>query len=152
MRRATAAVFAATTLALPTTNAWAATPAPKATTPKKRVVVATRTFTGTAGFAGRWGDVQVTIVVKKTTTTNLATKKMTVKRKITSVKVPVYPDHTDRSVFINQQALPYLIQETIRAQSSSSRWKLATDASINRRRSMIVRGGSTQAQMSRSSR
>jgi len=117
MRRATAAVFAAATLALPTANALAAVTAPKAT-PKKKVVTATKTFTGTAGFAGRWGDVQVTIVVKKTTTTNLATKKKTVKKKITKVGVPVYPDHTDRSVFINQQALPLLIQETIQAQSS----------------------------------
>ena len=35
------------------------------------------------------------------------------------MKVPVYPDHTDRSIFINQQALPLLIQETIQAQSSA---------------------------------
>jgi uncharacterized protein with FMN-binding domain len=62
---------------------------------------------------------QVTVVVKKTTTTNLTTKKKTVKRKIVSVKVPVYPNHTDRSVFINQQALPILIQETTQAQSAS---------------------------------
>ena len=119
MRRATAAVFAATTLAIPSANAWAAATAPKATTAKKKVVTATRTFTGTPGFAGRWGDVQVTIVVKKTTTTNLVTKKKTVKKKVTKVTVPVYPDHTDRSVFINQQALPILIQETIQAQSSA---------------------------------
>jgi uncharacterized protein with FMN-binding domain len=119
MRRATAAVFAATTLAIPSANAWAAATAPKATTAKKKVVSATRTFTGTPGFAGRWGDVQVTIVVKKTTTTNLGTKKKTVKKKVTNITVPVYPDHTDRSVFINQQALPILIQETIRAQSSA---------------------------------
>ena len=32
--------------------------------------------------------------------------------------MPVYPNHTDRSVFINQQALPYLIQETLQAQSA----------------------------------
>jgi len=119
MRRATAAVFAATTLAIPSANAWAAATAPKATTAKKKVVTATKTFTGTPGFAGRSGDVQVTIVVKKTTTTNLATKKKTVKKKIIKVGVPVYPDHTDRSVFINQQALPMLIQETIQAQSSA---------------------------------
>ena len=75
MRRATAAVFAATTLALPTTNAWAAATAPKATTPKKKVVVATKTFTGTPGVAGRWGDVQVTIVVRKTTTIAAATSR-----------------------------------------------------------------------------
>jgi uncharacterized protein with FMN-binding domain len=30
--------------------------------------------------------------------------------------VPVYPNHTDRSVFINQQALPLLVQETLTAQ------------------------------------
>jgi uncharacterized protein with FMN-binding domain len=68
--------------------------------------------------AGRWGDLEVTIVVKKTTTTNFTTKKKAVTWKITSVKVPVYPDHTDRSVFINQQALPILIQETMQTQSS----------------------------------
>jgi uncharacterized protein with FMN-binding domain len=117
MRRATAAVFAVAALVLPSANAWATATA-KAT-PKKKVVTATKSFTGAAGSADRWGDVQVTIVVKKTTTTNLATKKKTVKRKITAVKVPVYPDHTDRSIFINQQALPYLIQETMQAQSSA---------------------------------
>ena len=68
--------------------------------------------------ADRWGDVQVTIVVRKTTTTTGA-KKKTVKRKITAVTVPVYPDHTDRSVFINQQALPILIQEALQAQSAN---------------------------------
>ena len=117
MRRATvAAVLGAATLALPSVNAWAA--APIKATPKKKVVTATKSFTGTAGSADRWGDVQVTIVVKKTTTTNLTTKKKTVKKKITRVGVPVYPDHTDRSVFINERALPTLIQETIAAQST----------------------------------
>ena len=56
----------------------------------------------------------MTLVVKKTTTT-VGTKK-TVKRKITGVRVPVYPNHTDRSVFINQQALPMLEQEVLQAQ------------------------------------
>jgi uncharacterized protein with FMN-binding domain len=94
--------------------------ATKKTTPKVKVVTATKSFTGPAGEAGRWGEIQVTIVVKKTTTTNLKTKKKTVVRKITSATVPVYPNHTDRSVFINQQALPLLIQETVRASFSSS--------------------------------
>jgi uncharacterized protein with FMN-binding domain len=35
------------------------------------------------------------------------------------VRVPVYPNHTDRSIYINQQALPYLIQETLQAQSAN---------------------------------
>jgi uncharacterized protein with FMN-binding domain len=118
MRRTTAAVFGAAALALPNVNAWAAATAQTATA-KTKVVTATKSFTGTAGTADRWGNVVVTIVVKKTTTTNLTTKKKTVKRKITAVKVPVYPNHTDRSIFINQQALPLLIQETTKAQSTA---------------------------------
>ena len=102
-------------------NAWGAATAQKATTAraKVKVVTASRSFTGSPGIADRWGDVQVTIVVKKTTTTNLATKKKTVKRRITSVTVPVYPDHTDRSIFISQRALPTLIAETIQKQSTA---------------------------------
>jgi uncharacterized protein with FMN-binding domain len=117
MRKAVAAVLGASALALPNVNAWASATATTSTA-KTKVTTATRSFTGTAATADRWGDVQVTIVVKKTTTTNLATKKKTVKRKILSVTVPVYPNHTDRSVFINQNALPILIQETIQAQST----------------------------------
>ena len=56
----------------------------------------------------------MTLVVKKTTTA--VGKKKTVTRKITAVNVPVYPNHTDRSVFINQQALPMLVQEALAAQ------------------------------------
>jgi uncharacterized protein with FMN-binding domain len=115
MRKAAAALFGATALALPNASAWAAT---QGSTAKTKVVTATRSFTGAAGQADRWGEVEVTIVVRKTTTVNLATKKKTVKRKITAVRVPVYPNHTDRSIFINQQALPILVQETIQAQSS----------------------------------
>ena len=114
MRRATAAVLGTAALALPNVNAYAAAKA----TPKTKVVTATKSFTGAAATVDRWGELQVTIVVKKTTTTNLKTKKKTVKRKITAVTVPVYPNHTDRSVFINQQALPLLVQETIKAQST----------------------------------
>jgi uncharacterized protein with FMN-binding domain len=115
MRRLIASVFGATALALPTVNAWAA----PAVAAKTRVVTATKSFSGATASVDRWGEMQVTVVVKKTTTTNLTTKKKTVKRKIVSVKVPVYPNHTDRSVFINQQALPILIQETTQAQSAS---------------------------------
>ena len=126
-RAATAAALGATALALPTVNAVAAT---AATTPKAKVVTATRSFTGGLGQADRWGDVQVTIVVRRTATTNRATRRTTVSRRITAVKVPVYPDHTDRSVFINQQALPALISETIQAQSTSIQFVSgATDTS-----------------------
>ena len=87
--------------------------------PKKHVVTTTKTFQGVQGQADRWGYVQVTLTVKKTTTM-VGTKK-TVKRTITKVAVPVYPNHTDRSIFINQQALPLLVQETMQAQFDISR-------------------------------
>ena len=117
MRKAITITLTVAALAVPSVNAWASAGAQK-TVPKKKIVVATKSFTGVAGSANQWGEVQVTIVVKKTTTTVVSTKKKTVTRRITSVKVPVFPNHTSRSIFINQQALPYLIQETLQAQST----------------------------------
>ena len=110
MRRAVAALLSTAAVALPFVDAAAASP-------KKTVVTKTKAITGSTAQADRWGDLQVSIVVRKTTTT--AGKKVTVSRRIVKVAVPVYPNHTDRSVFINQQALPYLVQETLKAQSAN---------------------------------
>src|SRR5712691_6260284 len=84
---------------------------------QKKAVVVTRKVTGPAAQASRWGYVQVTLTVRKTTTTIGTRKKVT--RKIVKVTVPQYPNHTDRSVYINQTALPYLIQETLQAQNAN---------------------------------
>jgi uncharacterized protein with FMN-binding domain len=105
MRRALTAVFSAVAIGIPVADATAAT---------KSVVTVTKRVTGPQAQADRWGYIQVTLVVKKTTT--IVGTKRTVKRKITGVTVPVYPNHTDRSVYINQQALPWLKQETLAAQ------------------------------------
>ncbi len=118
MRKALTIALTVTALAMPNVNAWASAAAQRPAV-KKKVVIATKAFTGAPGSAGRWGDVQVRIVVRRTTTTVLKTKHKTVTRKITAVTVPVSPNHTDRSVFINQQALPILIQETLQAQSTA---------------------------------
>ena len=107
MRRAITAALGAASLAVPTTAAASA-----ATT--KKVIVSTKTVTGTQAVADRWGYIEVALVVRKTTT--IVGSKKTVKRKIIKVGVPIYPNHTDRSVFINQQALPYLTQEVLQAQ------------------------------------
>jgi uncharacterized protein with FMN-binding domain len=117
MRKIILVVISTAALAVPSVDAWAASrQTVSKTVVKKKVVVATKSFTGLPADANQWGPLQVTIVVKKTTTT-LGAKK-TVARKITNVTVPVSPNHTDRSIYINQQALPYLIQETLKAQSS----------------------------------
>jgi len=106
VRRALSALVASAVLAVPATTA--------AATPKKKVVIVTKSVSGSQVQVDRWGTLHVTLVVRKTTTTVGTTKKVT--RKITAVKVPIYPDHTDRSVHINQQALPLLVQEVLKAQ------------------------------------
>jgi uncharacterized protein with FMN-binding domain len=114
-QKAVLAVTSAAALAAPAAQAAATTK--KA--PKKKIVSVTKKVTGTQGQADRWGYVQVTLTVKRTTTT--VGKKKTVTRKITNVAVPVYPDHTDRSVFINQQAIPQLVHEEMAAQFDISK-------------------------------
>ncbi len=114
MRKTITTLLATLVLAIPVGNAWAAL---RLTTPtaKKKTVISSRKFVGPAAQTDRWGYTQVTIVVRKTTTT-VGTKK-TVKRRITSVSATA-PNHTDRSVRINEQAIPILRQETLTAQSA----------------------------------
>ena len=115
MRKSISAAACAATIAIPVGNAIAAArPTLAAATPKKKVVTLKKTVSGPAVEADQWGPLQVTIIVKKTTT--IVGQKKTVARRIVSVAVPVYPSHTDRSVFINRQALPMLEQEALTAQ------------------------------------
>jgi uncharacterized protein with FMN-binding domain len=116
LRTKIAALAAATTLAVPAANAVAAVQAPANVQAKKKVVTTSTTVSGSTVETDRWGPLQVQLVVSTTTTLG---KKKKVKVKIKSVRVPVYPDHTDRSVFINQQALPMLAQEVLSAQSGN---------------------------------
>ena len=102
MRKAFLTVLTAAALALPVANATAAT--------KAKVVI--RKFTGATYEADRYGALQVVITVKKTT----IGKKVT--RKITAVSVPVYPNHSGRSLYISENAIPILRSEALRAQSA----------------------------------
>lgn len=113
MRKVLTIVLTTLVLTLPAVNVFAAATAPKAL---KKTIVAKKTFTGSVAEADRWGNLQLTMVVKKTTTITGA--KRTVKRHIESIKVPTFPDHTDRSQFISQNAIPLLVQETLQAQSA----------------------------------
>jgi uncharacterized protein with FMN-binding domain len=114
MRRLAAAGLSTLALAMPVADAATAVVKKTVAKPKKKVVTVTKTISGSEGFAGRWGYVKVVLVIRKTTTT-IGTKK-TVARKVTKVAVPEYPNHTDRSIFINQQALPVLQQEVMQKQ------------------------------------
>ena len=103
MRKALLTFVTAAAIALPAANATAA-----ATTAK----VVIRKFTGATYQADRYGSLQVVITVKKTT----IGKKVT--RKIKAVSVPVYPNHTGRSLYISENAIPILRTEALRAQSA----------------------------------
>jgi uncharacterized protein with FMN-binding domain len=111
MRKSITILLTVAALSLPIADATAAT---RATT--KKIVVSKR-FTGSVASVDRWGSLQVTVVVRKTTTITGTKKKVT--RKITAVSVPTYPNHTDRSIYINQTALPILKSEALRAQSAN---------------------------------
>jgi uncharacterized protein with FMN-binding domain len=111
MRKSIIVLLTVAALALPIVDATAAT---RATS--KKVVVSKR-FTGSLASVDRWGSLQVTIVVRKTTTTTGTKRKVT--RRLTAVSVPTYPNHTDRSVYINQTALPILKAEALKAQSAN---------------------------------
>ena len=98
-----------------TTKTKTITAAPATTTPAKSTPTPTPkstpastgvsgTFTGAAGNT-RYGPVQVQITV--------------VNNKITNAVALVYPTESFRDQQINQQAIPYLIQETLSAQSAN---------------------------------
>lgn len=111
MRKTITTLLTILVLSPPVVDATAAT---RATT---RKIVVTKKFVGSVASVDRWGELQVTIVVRKTTTITGAKKKVT--RKMTAVAVPIYPNHTDRSVYINSNALPLLKSEALRAQSAN---------------------------------
>jgi uncharacterized protein with FMN-binding domain len=115
MRKTLAAIACASALTVPAGNVWAATQAK--TTRKKRVVTVTRSVTSPLVDVDRWGQLEVSIKVNVTTTT-VGTKK-TKSFKITQVTYPVYPNHTDRSSYISEQALPLLRQEVLQLKGSS---------------------------------
>ena len=113
MNKLKTAIVSAVAIVLPATGATAASE------PTRTVKVTTKTYPGSVQQADQWGSLQVMAVVR-TTTTTIGTKK-TVKRKLTKVTVPTYPNHTGRSQYINQTALPWLIQEALTAQSPNIR-------------------------------
>ncbi|MFM2078026.1 MAG: hypothetical protein RJA49_1916 [Actinomycetota bacterium] len=99
----TAATTATTVAPAGAANTAAATTAP-ATTVAAANTIKDGTYVGGVS-QNRWGPVQVQVVYAG--------------GQITDVQILQYPNDRNRSVSINQYALPILIQETIQAQSSN---------------------------------
>jgi uncharacterized protein with FMN-binding domain len=115
MRRLAKVVSLVAVLVLPVVNVAAAATSTVKKSVWKRVA-------GPQEQADRWGFVQVSVVVKKTTVGSMTT------RKITGISVPVYPDHTGRSQFISENALPILISEGLKAQMHPANIQLLSGA------------------------
>jgi hypothetical protein len=115
MRKSLMAGFCAAVIFVQTGNAWALFRAAKTpASTKKRVV----TVTGPSVKCHQWGFMEVQLKVIQTVTTN-ASGKQSVSIKITGVSWPIYPDHTPKSKYINAQALPLLLQETMQLQADA---------------------------------
>jgi uncharacterized protein with FMN-binding domain len=89
-------------LALPPLNAAAAA----------RSKTVTKTVLGSTVVCHKWGSIQVQLKIAQSV---VAGK---VKFKILAITWPIWPQHTVRSVFINQKALPLLQQQVLQLQSA----------------------------------
>ena len=92
-------------LAFPSANAWAAGRA-------KAGKTVTKTVLGSTVICKKWGPLQLKLKVAQTITNGK------VKVKILAVTWPIWPQHTVKSVFINEKALPLLQQQVMELQSS----------------------------------
>jgi uncharacterized protein with FMN-binding domain len=110
MRKTLTVAFTVIVLAVPTLDGVAAARAATRLAQAKKVV--TKTYTGAAGQADRWGTVTVNLKVQITT----------VGKKVTRKYLDLggnFTYHTSRSQFIMSQALPQLRQEFLSAQSAN---------------------------------
>jgi uncharacterized protein with FMN-binding domain len=115
MRKSLTAFACAAALTVPAGNVWAATHA--RATQKKKVVTVSKSVMSPVVDVSRWGQFQLQVKLNLTTTT--VAGKATKTFKITGLSYPTYPQHTDRSTFISQQALPLLRQEILQIKGSS---------------------------------
>ena len=116
MHRALTAGLGAATIALPAANAVAAIEksAGTAVTPRKTVV--THKASGSAVEANQWGTVQMNVTVRKTTIVVKGVRRVT--RRMIDIG-GTFSYHTDRSLYIMQQALPRLRQAALQTQSAT---------------------------------
>jgi len=111
-------------LALPPLNAVAAA----------RAKSVTKTVVGSTVICKKWGQLQLHLKI----TQSVVGGKVKA-FKILAVTWPVWPQHTVRSVFINQKALPLLAQQVIQLQAASAKLESisgATEVSVSFKQSL----------------
>ena len=113
-RRALAVLACSVVLSVPTVNAWA-TAWHKATRQRATVTKIVKgatvqcPVTSIPGKHGKWGPLEVDLKISKVPGST--------KFKILAVTWPIWPQHTARSVFINEKALPLLQMQVLQLQS-----------------------------------
>jgi uncharacterized protein with FMN-binding domain len=70
-------------------------------------------WVGPAVKADRWGDIKAVVLIR-----TIKQDGKLVSSRITKVTVPVYPDSNPRSVQINEDAIPYLVDYVLQNQSA----------------------------------
>jgi uncharacterized protein with FMN-binding domain len=132
VRRSITAVVSAVALILPTVGA-AAAPS------KKKIVTQWKQAPGTAVRVDRWGEIQVVLTVRKQTVT-IGSKK-TITRRITAVRLPVWPNQGgSHTLELNRRVLPLLSKQVLREQFKTTVDYIseATDTSIGFEKSLQV--------------
>ena len=94
-REAVSAALGVATLAVPAADAMAAVAKSGAASVAPKKTVVTKKVSGPAAEADRWGTVQITVTVRKTTTVANGVKKVT--RKVVDIG-GTFSYHTDRSL------------------------------------------------------
>ena len=114
-RRVLAVLACSVVLSVPTVNAWA-TARDKATRQRAAVTKIVKGPTVECPVVsdhykhGKWGPLQIDLKISKVPGS--------AKFKILAVTWPIWPQHTDRSVFINEKALPLLQMQVLQVQSA----------------------------------
>ena len=122
-RRVLTVVACVVALSLPPINALAAV----------RAKTVTKTVRGSTVICKKWGPLQLQLKVAQTIVRGK------VKIKILELTWPTWPQHTTRSVFINQKALPLLQQQVLQLQSANIEdISGATDVSVSFKQSLAA--------------
>ena len=110
-----------------------------AAVPRKKVITQWKRVQGPAVQVERWGEIQVVLIVRKRTT--IIGMKKTVARKITAVRLPVWPNQGgSHTIHLNRQTIPVLSQEVLREQFATNVDYIseATDTSVGFEKSLQV--------------
>jgi len=133
MRTDITAIASAAALVVSTATAVAATPA------KKKVVTQWKQASGPTVQVDRWGEIRVALVVRKRITT-VGTKR-TVARRITAVRLPVWPNQGGtHTIGLNRRVIPLLAQQVLEGQFATKIDVIseATDTSVGFSKSLQV--------------